>query len=79
MKVYGELTDTYGGESNYSWVRRAEVEVPEGTSDLACVRKIKALLGLSGSRPVRRENHGDMISLWSLDGSATVLFITFEG
>lgn len=26
-----ELTDTFGGEANYSWVRRASVTVPELT------------------------------------------------
>lgn len=26
-----EYTDTFGGEANYSWVRRAKVEMPELT------------------------------------------------
>jgi hypothetical protein len=45
-----EYTDTFGGEANYLWVRRAEVEIPDGASDLAIVRRCKAAPGLSGAR-----------------------------
>lgn len=32
MHTYSvEYTDTYGGEANYSWVRRAKVSMPELT------------------------------------------------
>lgn len=32
MDVYSvEYTDTFGGEANYGWVRRAEVHMPELT------------------------------------------------
>ena len=29
MKVHIEVTDTFGHEPNYSWVRRATLEVPD--------------------------------------------------
>lgn len=77
MKIQGEFTDTFGGEANYSWVRRCELDVPDNLSDRAIVRRIKAELGLNGARASRRENHGDLIALWNLGGSLTVLFITF--
>lgn len=77
MKANIEFTDTYGGQSNYSWVRRASFD-GEGLSDRAIVRRAKALMGLTGTRCNRRESFGDTIALWGLDGSATVLFITFE-
>ena len=76
MKIRGEFTDTFGGEANYSWVRRCELDVPDTLSDRAIVRRIKAELGLTGARASRRDNHGDMIALWNLGGSLTVLFIT---
>jgi hypothetical protein len=69
-----ELTDTFGGEANYSWVHRAEVELPDGATDRAIVRLGKAALGLTGTR-CRTFNHGDQ---WELrpTGSLTVAFLT---
>lgn len=78
MKVSAELTDTYGGEANYSWVRRVELEVPDTLSDRAIVRRVKAQLGLTGVRPEGRVDYGDQIALWYFGGSATVLFVNFE-
>ena len=75
-----EYTDTFGGESNYSWVRRGELDVPEKTSDLAVVRRVKKELGLTGSRFARLEKYnGDTIALWHPDHACTVLFISFVG
>jgi hypothetical protein len=69
-----ELTDTFGGEANYSWVRRAEAELSDGATDRAIVRAGKAALGLTGCR-CRTFNHGDQ---WELRpaGSLTVAFLT---
>lgn len=33
MKVQLELTDTFGGQANYGWVRRETMVLPDGTSD----------------------------------------------
>ena len=80
-----EYTDTFGGEANYSWVRRGSVTVPELTHyDAAAnrrqlvqvVRKAKALMGLTGVK-CRREEHGDLIALYPR-GSCTVLFINYR-
>jgi hypothetical protein len=57
MKFRAELTDTFGGEANYSWVRRVEIEAPADISDLALVRRAKAALGLSGVRCVTYNHH----------------------
>ena len=54
-----EVTDTFGGESNYSWVRRYEFTAK---SDLAAVRKAKNLAGWTGIR-CEREDYGDQIVL----------------
>lgn len=73
-----ELTDTYAGEANYSWVKRGKIECKpgEGFSDLAAVRRVKAVLGLQGVK-CRREVSGDLIALYPV-GECTVIFITFH-
>ena len=78
MQVNIELTDTYGGEANYSWVNRKSFEIDDKASTLSIVRKAKALLGVSGTKAKLRENYGDMIALWGLGGNCVVMFITFE-
>lgn len=72
--VQFEYTDTFGGEANYSWVRRHEAQFPSNISDLALVRKAKAWAGLTGV-PCRREDWGDTIALYPA-GSCTVLFVS---
>ena len=71
-----ELTDTFGEQANYSWVIRKQLEVPEGTSDLALVRRAKAALDLTGV-PCRKTDLGEG---WELRPTAggVVAFITPE-
>ena len=45
-----EVTDTFGGQANYSWVDRYVVRTPGDISDLALVRRIKSVAGYSGIR-----------------------------
>ena len=73
MKYHYEMTDTFGGEANYSWVRRGELELPKGASDLMLVRRVKKALGLEGV-PCKRLDYGDQIALYPV-GSCTVIFI----
>jgi hypothetical protein len=75
MRLNFEYTDTFGGESNYSWVRRDTVEAPDTLSDRAIVRRAKAWAGLSGIRS-RVEKFGDMIAIHP-HGICHVVFITF--
>jgi hypothetical protein len=71
-----EYTDTFAGESNYCWVRRAEFEC-DNMSDLAIVRKAKSLLGISGLKANANSfDNGDMLARYF--NNATVMFITFE-
>lgn len=72
--VQFEYTDTFGGEANYSWVRRHEATFPADISDRALVRRAKAWAGLTNCR-CRTENLGDLIALYP-QGSCTVLFIS---
>lgn len=76
MKINIEHTDSFGGESNYSWVRRETIETDKELSDLAIIRRAKAFCGFTG-RKSRVENYGDMIAIWPR-GLCQVCFITFE-
>jgi hypothetical protein len=85
-----EYTDTFGGEANYSWVRRAKVTMPElthygydGSSNYSkanrvyereLMKRAKAEMGLTGVRGVRTD-FGDSIEFRPY-GSCTVMFIT---
>lgn len=69
-----EYTDTFGGEANYSWVKREEVQLPSDISDRALVRRAKAWAGLTGCR-CTVSNYGDMIDIRPA-GSCTVLFVS---
>jgi hypothetical protein len=70
MPYIAEYTDTYGGESNYSWVRRETVEAPNLR---LAFRRAKKALGLSGLRG-RVSEYGDMIDFRPY-GACTVLFV----
>lgn len=71
-----EMTDTFGGEANYSWVKRGTTLVREGASRLSIVRAIKRELGISGTR-CRVYDHGDMLELKPY-GTCTVAFATVQ-
>ena len=76
--IQWELTDTFGGEANYSWVRRGTAPSKEGEdfSDLAAVRRVKKELGWQGIR-CQVDNYGDEIVLHPA-GMCQVCFITFH-
>lgn len=89
-KHHVEYTDTFGGEANYSWVRRRTVTMPElthygydgGTNyskanrvyERELMRKAKAAVGLTGSRGTVYRHGGDIE--FRPHGCATVMFIT---
>ena len=45
-KFSATLTDTFAGEANYSWVRRAEFETPPGASTRKILAAAKRALSL---------------------------------
>lgn len=87
-----EYTDTFAGEANYCWVRRATVHMPElthygydgGTNyskaskiyNRELMRKAKAAMGLTGQRGAV-SHMGDMVEFRPYR-SCTVMFITAE-
>lgn len=71
-----EYTDTFGGDPNYSWVKRATIQAPSDISSRALMRRAKKEMGLSGVRG-RTSEYGDMLEFRPY-GSCTVLFITAD-
>lgn len=71
-----EYTDTYGGQANYSWVRRATLPDIPNESDRQLMRRIKRKLGLTGMRGRFEERQGDQWT-WRPWGRCTILFIDF--
>ena len=86
-----EYTDTFGGEANYGWVKRATIHMPElthygydgGTNyskankvyERELMRRAKAKMGLTGVRG-QVFRYGDMIEFRPY-GTATIMFITY--
>ena len=73
-----EITDTFGGEANYSWVKRGKIEgePSEDYSDLAAIRRVKKAIGWENVR-CRKEYQGETIALYPY-GSCTVCYIDFH-
>jgi hypothetical protein len=69
-----ELTDTFNGEANYSWVKRGVISEPKKT-DRGNIRYIKSLLGITARH--KTENFGDTLRL-TFPGDCIVLFIFWE-
>ena len=67
-----EVTDTFSGQANYSWVQRSKLRVPDDISDLALVRRIKSVTGYSGIRG-QTEISGDSVEI-RFPGRCVVIF-----
>ena len=82
MEFISEYTDTFGGEPNYSWCRRAAFTVkPKGklgtVSDLAVMRAAKKAMGLNGMKG-KRETRGETL-VFRPYGSCSILFVDYVG
>ena len=64
MKLQFELTDTFNGEANYSWVRRGAKTLPgyDALTERGIVKAAKAWAGWTGIY-VNKEHHEDTIVL----------------
>lgn len=74
MKYQIEYTDTFGGDANYSWVRRGVIEAPDTAKAALLMRRAKKALGLSGARGKTVE-YGEVIEFRPYN-CATILFIS---
>ena len=68
-KYFIEITDTFGGEANYSWVRRYFVTA---NNERGAVNKIARKLGAGW----RNEYSGEL-SRYSLSGACICMFVQF--
>lgn len=67
-----EVTDTYGAEANYSWVRRFKIAAK---SNRAAVRKFNKSEGFTGS--LRKQwDSGDTIR-YDVQGACICVFMSF--
>jgi hypothetical protein len=77
MAIIAEYTDTFGGEANYSWVKRVELPKQlEHHTPREIMRRAKAEMGLTGVRG-RTYTGGDMIEFRPY-GMCTVLFVFWQ-
>lgn len=70
-----ELTDTFGGEANYSWVRRGRFHAPDNAGRALLVRRGKKALNLT--RRHVAHDYGDTIEL-RFPGACVVAFISHK-
>jgi hypothetical protein len=75
VRINVELTDTFGGEANYCWVKRASFDVPANGTDRQAIRRAKALLGLSGIRHTK-DSYGEGIVL-NFPSHCMVAFLSY--
>lgn len=76
--IHYEITDTFAGDANYSWVKRGVIKgkEKESFSNLAAVRRVKREIGWAGIR-CKTMDCGDKIELRPY-GECIVCFITFN-
>lgn len=73
MNYQIEVTDTFGGEANYSWVRRYTMPAPKTESTRAIVRDAKRVAGWQG--PTTTTDDGLTITVRPR-GECVVMFIS---
>lgn len=71
-----EYTDTFGGDANYSWIRRETMPSKEGETQRSIMRRAKAEMGLTGLKG-ETYNYGDFLQ-FKPRGYCTVLFVQWE-
>jgi len=70
-----EYTDTFGGEANYSWVKRASFIAPDNASSRMLVKRAKFVFGVTGRHDT--DDFGDEIVIRPR-GTCTIIFIRPE-
>jgi len=69
-----ELTDTYAGEANYSWVK-SEKFICDGLTDHQIHLKARKLVGITGMR-CKKTDLGEMV-VWEPYNANLIAFLTF--
>ena len=73
LVTHAEMTDTYGGEPNYCWVKRTSNITAKTEKGL--IKKVKSEFGLTGVK-CKKYHFGDMIQL-NPRNMNIVVFINF--
>jgi hypothetical protein len=76
MKAFITVTDTFGGEPNYGWVRKKLITFPDNPSDLALIRRAKKAININGV-PCYTSIHGAGIDMRPINGANWIAFIDF--
>jgi hypothetical protein len=76
IKAQVKLTDTFGGEANYSWVVKREIEIPENATRRCIMRIAKKAIDFSGVRG-KTFDHGEFIEFRPF-GLLQVAFISIQ-
>ena len=77
MAYFAEYTDTFGGETNYSWVRRAAFKMPEGATKRSILQRARKELGLTGAKGDVTADFGDEYH-WVPRGCCTILMVRWS-
>jgi hypothetical protein len=73
-----EMTDTYGGETNYSWVTRvANFDLPDNATERQTRRAIREALDLQGVKLKKTADCGDFES-WDIVGACVRIMLWTE-
>lgn len=72
-----EVTDTFGGDANYSWVKRGTTNCTSRRGRIAAAKK---LAGWDGWCRVTVDDYGDMMKITptATSGVCQVAFVTFH-
>lgn len=73
-----EVTDTFGGETNYSWVTRVDnFELPENATERQTRKAIREALDLKGVKLKKTCDSGDFES-WDIVGACVRIMLWVE-
>ena len=71
-----EVTDTFGGDANYCWVKRGTINAPDNATRRYLVRKAKAFAGWTNWKCEVRDL-GDIIEIRPWDANM-VCFVSWQ-
>lgn len=76
-KFFAEYTDTFGGEANYCWVKRANFEMNSDATMRNILQRARKELGLTGAKGDIVGDFGDEYH-WTPRNCCTILMVRIE-
>lgn len=74
-KIYAELTDTFGGEANYCWVKRVELELPNEPTQRQVLAEARRALELPIGLKLKLNFDSHGLQRYNVIGACVCLFI----